>query len=109
MLASAHALQQLTNGLAQNGLLKAMWEKPDVYEAIFTGKASILFKWSYDDFIENSTPRYSEPGSIKHHAEVDCHKAFLDAMELVFHDGEYDYSTAYVMIKIFSVMLCQYH
>ena len=39
--------------------------------------------------MENFIAQYSEQGSHKHQAEVDCHKAFMDAMEEAFNDCEF--------------------
>lgn len=89
ILHATPALQQLVDGIALNGLLDAIREKPKIYEVIFTKKANSLFTWSYEDFMENFEAEYSEQGSIKHAAEVNCHKAFMDAMEEAFNDGVY--------------------
>ncbi len=59
---------------------------------IFTRMAVNPFTWSYEDFMENFHAQYSEQVSIKHAAEVNCHKAFVDAIEEVFNDGEYIYT-----------------
>ena len=37
--------------------------------------------------MENVHAQYSEQGTIKHEAEINCHKAFMDAMEEVFNVG----------------------
>ena len=48
-----------------------------------------LFIWSYEDFLDGLRADYSDQGSIGHMAEVDCHKAFMDAMEEIFNTGKY--------------------
>ena len=46
-----------------------------------------LFIWSYEDFLDGLRADYSDQGSIRHMAEVDCHKAFMDDMEEIFNTG----------------------
>lgn len=89
ILSAVPALQQLADGLDVNGLLAVVRDKPRIYEAIFTEKAFSPFTWSYEDFMENFVAQYSEQGSRKHQAEVNCHKAFMDAMEQAFNDREF--------------------
>lgn len=89
VLNAVPALQQLADGLALNGLLKLMREKPSIYEVVFTQKGSSMFKWSYEDLMDSFQAEYSEQGSLKHLPEVNCHKAFVDAMEEIFNSGGY--------------------
>ena len=89
ILPASPAIQQLTDGIALFGILSAARAKPALYELLFTASKDTVFKWSFEDFMEEFQANYSEVGSIKHTAEVDCHKAFIDAMEEIFHNGKY--------------------
>ena len=64
------ALQQLSDGIALNGLLDAIRAKPVTYEALFTKKMDSLFIWSYEDFLDGLRADYSDQGSIRHMAEL---------------------------------------
>ena len=88
ILHAAPALRHLSDGIAMNGLLDAIRKKPMIYEAIVTKKMDSLFTWSYEDFLDELKADYSKKGSMKHAAEIDCHKAFMDVMEEVCNDGK---------------------
>ena len=89
ILPASPAIQQLTDGISLFGILSAAREKPALYEVLFTANKDTVFKWSFEDFQEEFQANYSDVGSIKHTAEIDCHKAFIDAMEEIFHNGKY--------------------
>lgn len=93
ILPASPAIQQLSDGIAMFGILAAAHKKPALYEVLFTASKDKVFKWSFEDFLDEFQANYSDIGSIKHTAEVDCHKAFIDAMEEIFHSGKYfDYT-----------------
>ena len=88
ILHGAPAFRHHSDGIAMNGLLDAIRKKPMIYEAIVTKKMDSLFTWSYEDFLDELKADYSKKGSMKHAAEIDCHKAFMDVMEEVCNDGK---------------------
>ena len=84
--------------------MDAIRAKPVTYEALFTKKMDSLFIWSYEDFLDGLRADYSDQGSIRHMAEVDCHKAFMDAMEELFSTGKY-FTLIYIKLsKIYEIM-----
>ena len=76
----------MTSGLSTNGILSVALEKPSEYRMLFTkGNA---FDWSFQEFSDEVIAEYSDQGSTKYGLDVNCHKAFLDAVEEAINDGK---------------------
>ena len=77
------AVQQITDGLKTFGLLSKIKDHSPIFKPVFCGSEEL--KWNFDIVEEMFLPSFSEAGSNKKELEVDCYKAFLDGLEMLYH------------------------
>ena len=79
---------QIETGLQLYGLLGKLREQPNISMKLFSITEK-LFEWTFKEFQESVYATYSEDGSNLRIKEVDTFKIFLDAIEVIAHDGEF--------------------
>lgn len=77
-------LNQLEEGLEQNGLLREIRNYPELFEPIFTANSS--FDITADDFIQRLVVHFSEQQHLKS-KEQDIFKYFTDFIQALYYEG----------------------
>ena len=80
-------MEQFICGLNSYNLIPIIRENPKLFQYIFCQNSYL--DWTYEKFDHFVDPYFSELGSSKRKLEVDTYKAFMDAMEEMFHTGTF--------------------
>ena len=83
------SIDQIMAGLDKFRLIRQMKEDESGFRLIFCYSEALL--WTYDIFLNNLIPSWSEEGSNKKRAELSVYRAFTEMCEICFHDGNYYY------------------
>lgn len=80
-------IEQISKGLHLHGVMDGFRKKPEIGMALLCLERSTFMNWTYDDLQQGLIANYSDAGSNHRVFEVNVFKAFIDAIEAIFHDG----------------------
>ena len=79
------SIEQIMAGLDKLRLIRRMKEDESGFKLIFCYSEALI--WTFDLFVSNLIPNWSEDGSNQKKVELSVYRAFIDMCEICFHDG----------------------
>ena len=79
-------LNKISLGLTCYKFHEVLKDHACLFEHVFC--QSTIFCWDYASFVECLKPQFSEDGSNRKREEITTYKAFLDFLEICFHEGK---------------------
>ena len=80
-------LNEIASGLAIYHFNTVLKDQLDLFKYVFC--PSELFRWDYETFLNSLVPDFDDDGSNRKNKETITYKAFLDFVQMCFHDGKY--------------------